>query len=628
MRYQGRSPSTLKTPTALVWLTLALAVAGCGGATPAPTQPSQVESAPAQAPAQIDALSTEAPTEVLAFLETLPSPAIDNALAMSLGRASWKVPSLGHPSPDAPQRRTYYLDVSPLRMKPRLQEVQTVELASLSEARAQLESMAQRREVRLEPLGELTRATFRFGPDCMLGGSEDHARLSCGPEPALSRTAPHLMQRPSRLATDTSGARLWVTVPVRILHERFGGLIARGQALLPIMAKAELDQSGDALARLLLPIVDDAAREGVALFSDLDRVELHAKEDSSAVEIETELHLRAAKGWLASAVQAAGKGLGPRGKLERLPKQAELVVVGAGLPAKQAQELEAFMAQWLRAIFGPGYRESAELMAGAMLPDVGFAYAHGDAHGRDVGFVRFDGNYIREHTQSLWGWHVIGYEQEQAHYAPLLQRGQTAYNGGELRRLVYQELTRLCRGLPDITRGPGPKPLPAGSERYAMTFNGKFFDTCAQEVSTTPVQDLSLVGIAAPEGKRTWMGFSVHEAALIPLLADAVAGKNGLGQDKSLEPLFDEHLLLGGFATLRGIASFRRNLLQTERPLSSRRNMDALPHHGKDRMLWKLSVSNGNTLRGFLRLPVAALDDLHRLGAMSTSSRRDWLGTP
>ena len=596
---------------------LALSAVACGPA-PRPAKRAMVVPPAPPKPTESVRLSAEAPAEALAFIEHLPSSAVEHAIYAVSGE---RISLSGSPLPGdldqlrvegAPEHSMLYLDSSPLRLTPRRQEVRAVALSSLPAASEALSRLADAGNATLSRQGPLTRVSPRFGPDCLLGKSAEGARIVCGPDPALLRSAGHLLVRKSQLQAG-SPTKVLVNIPVRRLEERFGSLLSKGRALLPIMAKSELERRGNSAARLLGPVVGDLTREGLALFGDTEQVELHMTDKGGDVDVTATVQLRGAKGWLAGFARDAADQRGPRGAFDRLPNSAEFALFSAGLPERGAREMEVFTARWLRAIFGAGYRESTELIAKTFLPDVGFAYAHGDALGRDARAMGYGGERIREKTRSVWGWHVLSYEEDPKVYAQLLKRGMDTYNGGELRRLSYAQLPRLCKGLPKITHDPPPKRLPAGSERFAMTFPGKFFDACGGGQSDgVPAKQSALVVLLAPQATRSWIGVSVDEAGLVHLLEQSLGGTGTLRLDGALKPLQDPTAVLGGFVTLRGIAGLRRNAMQHERRGGRRQRLDQLPNRGQTRIPWKLSVKKASpaTVTAWVRLPNAAVQDM------------------
>jgi hypothetical protein len=415
------------------------------------------------------------------------------------------------------------------------------------------------------------------------------------------------------LGSAGDGTKILATGPVRNLERRFGSLLQRGRALLPIVAKSELERRGGDAARLLTPLIDDLVNEGLALFGDTEQVEVRLRESGSGVELNATIRLRSAKGWLAAFAQGASTGKGPRGAFERLPQSAEFALFGAGLPTAAAADVEQLAAKWLRAVFGPGFPDATQLIAKTFMPDVGFAYAHGDALGRDARSMGHGGERIREKTLSVWGYHLLAYEEDAQVYAPLLKRGMDTYNRGELRRLAYAELPRLCAGLPPITQDPAPRGMPLGSERFAMTFAGSFFDACAGRKSDgKTAQSAALVVLLAPTPGRTWVGVSADEPGMVRLIQQAIAGKDTLALDADLAPLKDEAVLFGGFATFRGIAGLRRNALQDEYHGGRRAILDRAPRRGATRMPWKISVQRGSPLsvQLWVRVPADAVNDL------------------
>ncbi len=600
---------------------LTLSAVGCGPA-PRPAKRAMVVPPAPPKPAESVRLSAEAPAEALMFVEHLPSDAVEASIfAVSGERASLS----GGPLPadlsqlrvaGAPEHTLLYLDSSPLRLTPRRQEVRAVALNSLPAASEALRRLADAGNATLTREGPLTRVSPRFGPDCLLGKSAEGARLVCGPDPALLRSAGHLLVRRNQLPQAGATTKVLASIPVRRLQERFGSLLSKGRALLPIMAKSELERRGGTAARLLVPVVDDLTREGLSLFGDAERVDLRVTDDGGNVEVTTTVRLRGAKGWLAGFARDVANKRGARGAFDQLPNSAELALFSAALPERGAREMEVFAARWLRAVFGPGYRESTELIAKTFLPDVGFAYAHGDALGRDARPMDYGGERIRDKTRSVWGWHVLTYEEDPKVYAPLLKRGMDTYNSGELRRLSYAQLPRLCKGLPKITTDPPPKGLPIGSQRFAMTFSGKFFDACAGGQSDgVPAKPTALVVLLAPQASRSWIGVSADEAGLVKLLKQSLSGASTLQSQIELKSLRDPNALLGGFVTLRGMAGLRRNAMQDERRGGRRSRLDPLPNRGLTKMPWKLAVEKASpaVVTAWLRLPKGAMEDMRTL---------------
>ncbi len=594
-----------------------LCTVACSPTSQQPAKSTLVPEAP-QVSAQATPLTATAPDEVLLFVEQLPSERVERAAhAISGRRVSL---SLALPAeleqlrePNAPVHTLVYLDASPLRLSPRAQHVRAVALKSHAEASEALARLASGGYAKLSHEGALSRVVPRHGHPCVLGKSAEGARLVCGPEPALTRCAGHLLSRPATLAASEDGTKILATLPVRKLETRFGSLLRKGRALLPIVAKSELERQGGDMARVLAPLIDDGANEGLALFGDTEEIEARLRETSGGVELSATLRLRSAKGWLAAAAKSVSTQKSARSAFERLPQSAEFALFNAGLPASVALDVEQFTSKYLRAVFGPGYSEASVLIAKTFVPDVGLAYAHGDALGRDARRIGHGGESIRESTLSVWGYHLLAYEEDPQVYVPLLKRGMDTYNQGELRRLAYQELGRLCPGLPNITRDPPPKGLPLGSERFAMTFSGKFFDSCGHGMSDgKPAQQAALVVLLAPTPARTWIGVSADEAGLVRLINQGMTGKDILAVDADLKPLRDARALFGGFATLRGIASLRRNVLQSESMGGRRSRFDALPKRGATRMPWKVSVEPATpaNVQLWARLPDEAVDDM------------------
>lgn len=504
------------------------------------------------------------------------------------------------------------LDVSGLRVLPREQVVAAIGVRDFASTKQWLAEAARRTGGELTALsGGQVLLARNDGQRCILAPppAAGVSRLACGAEPSFSKTAGYLLSRPSMLTTPE--LRLWAHVPVEALDARFGALLDRARPLLPVLLKTELDRRGGVVARLLTPLASTLSDEGLALLHDVRGITLRLVKRADDWEPKLSVTLRSHGGFVAQLSRDVATAPGTPASFFALPADAELATFSARVPDARAREIQAGLEQWLRAVLGAPFRKSAELMAKVAGPDVPMSYAHGDTLGRDANDKLLGGERLRDVMHSVWGWHVLVYDEPAESYLPELIDGMRAYNDGELRRLVYRELPRLCDGLPPITMGPPIPGLPNGHERFAMRMAGKLFDDCWSRGDRTPAARAAagaeLVVLLIPDGQRAWIGVSTDQKSLLARMRKA---PGTLAEDASLADLRDPRAVSGGFVTSRGIASLLRNVAQEDVWRLRRQRFDALPGRGRERVPWKLTVDPDGSLELWARVSERALADV------------------
>jgi hypothetical protein len=442
------------------------------------------------------------------------------------------------------------------------------------------------------------------------------ARLVCGTSAAALEVLAAYLARGVETRLGADQPMVVDAWPARFAAKHHDALARSLRYFLPFATRQ--DRALSRVERALGTVLDD----GLELAADTDALHVTAVEDHGGLALTLRAEMSGKRSWLGRTLRSyAKRGNAANRLFARLPADSELAFFSSGPDAARSDEARALAVTWLADLFGPGVqRGTLRHMVDASLQKAPYAYAEGDAYGRDSQ-GEFTGRRIWEKTLATFGWHILAIDEPLKELVVELDGGMKAYNSGDLHDLAYRELARLCPGLTKITRQPArAKGLPRGSLLYEMKLPGKFFDDCAahwgrQGRDKAPSESLAV--LAVPVGEQTLIGFAPQPAELAKRMAALVkpAPDTTLDSLAELEPLVNGPAVLGGFVSLAGVGGLIRFLTMQE-PWEWRRSaLAALPSRGRSRVPFQLRIVPDEPLAAELQLTFgsAALQELAAL---------------
>ena len=609
-------------------LALGLSAAACAGAQPAPRPPAAVHHAEPPPPTREAPLDTSVVAEPQSLLlaARIDGPALRNSNLLPPGNGleenplrliDRRLPGLARELfAEAPIELALGVQSAAELVAGGPDVVVSIAVVSFAATRAALESLALAGEVEL---GRSTRerlaftATASAAPTaCWLAVARGptRARLICGTSvDALERLGPYAARG---LPTRELGPEPLVVVlyPRRVPKLELEKL----RNLSRVLVARQNDSAG--LERALPVLLDDA----LELWSDLAELRLSARAGEPSrpgAELELEAVLEGRKAWTTRTLAT----LQPRNSelvamFRSLPDDTDFAGFFSGASLARADEAQASLEQWLRAEWGASVsRESLELVVRTFLQRGPYLYAQGDAFGKDTTSVRHSGRGLWEKTLSVYGWHLIGFPGRSAELALMLDRGMNAYNRGDLGKLAYRELPRLCAGLGKIRKKPAPRGFPRGSAVYQLPLPGKFFDDCVRHWRVQPPERApndSIVVVLLPDGERTWVGFGIQEGPMLARMAQLTKKPARPAERFPPEAWRDADVRGGGFTSLAGIGGLLRFVSMSEPWGWRRERLGRLPARGKEPMAFSFEVSRDapTRLRARLWMSRGAFEDL------------------
>jgi hypothetical protein len=439
-----------------------------------------------------------------------------------------RVTGLGeHVAGDAPMDVIVAIERAPAGPAPEPLLAISAGLASLADARAEL---AARGASLGRGRGGVVTIDDGGAEPCALAPSRGvtPARLVCASSVrALDELLPYAARGLAAEPAPAQAARVEVDVArLRALHgKRFEDL---KRWVLPF-ARAGLADGEPRLGAGLGPLLETLYDETLAVLGDVDRIELTADLDAAHADVSARVTLGRDPSafFLRTLLESAPRQAPPPADFWKLPADAHFAFFSHGMPASRATTLRKTISGVLsRAARTPTPGATFDLVVDALFPEPPFVYAFGLLDPA----VELRPSYatrIRERTERVLGWHIVGVETDPKALEKRLDRGMKDYNKGPLRNLVYGEFPSLCPGLPKISRRPAPrKGLPAGSVLYEMVVPGKLFEDCAARhglSSAKPPKPLGIAVVFVPGKPRSWIVISPNTELALAKMRELLA---------------------------------------------------------------------------------------------------------
>ncbi len=384
-------------------------------------------------------------------------------------------------------------------------------------------------------------------------------RLVCGPRRAVDRLWSYLVRGISRDPPPASDRHF--AIDLSVLHQEYEQRWSSLSRLGAPAAQGWLQGFSPRLEEALTPRLQNLAAEGLALASNLERLNGDVRVGGNARGFEISLKLKARTAWtVRTMLDLAQRSQGAPELFWRLPGDSEGAWFTSNINRTTYEQALATLSDSLHRFLGAATidRATAELMVRTFLPQRPTVYAHGAVAVRRVDDC--SPQLIRNAAVAAAGWHLVGFSDRSPDYRRHLVAGMKAYNQGQLRALAYRQ-PGLCQGLPKIRIRPRPPPeLPSGSTVFEMAISGHIIDQCFDGTLTgrPPTEGMSYLVILVEHGEQTWIGFSGDERTLVQKLAAVTApapSRNTLGVRNELRSLMQGKPWFGGLITRNGSAA-------------------------------------------------------------------------
>lgn len=462
------------------------------------------------------------------------------------------------------------------------------------------------------------------------------ARLVCGGSSEDVETLLPYMTR--GLPREAVGARdLHAELRLEPVRRRFGTKLRQLRAVgLPLLI-GELGAIAPGLEGPLTEVANGVADEGLALFEDIDVIELDLQRTSpDALELSLGLRVRQDSSWFASVMREMAKRSAPApDRFWALPADATMAGYTVGAGPERLAPVRKTVQDLLTAVLAKadisqelGAPVAALFMDWALDGGRG-VYAHGAVTVTPEREPSAETPRLRERLLSKVGWYVANLEQDPAVYKKRLDELTKLLDRREIRAAAAKKLELSVRDLPSVKARPyRQQGAPAGTTEYQLVLPSAFLDwiesegeaeaeTAAKPKAKPKAEPpLTMSLLLLPNGETTLLAIAgqAKDAWSKLDLVRRQAAEGTLRARAGLESLQTQPAVSGGFFTLRGLL---------ESADLGGATLNTTPGRGEVPLLYTLTAApSGPALaRWTFRMPRAALQDAVAAGVARAARR-------